>query len=81
MKKLEILDPKDPSIREKTTLVFETIRQLLKNGYKVAVDIDAGPTCPICGGMSIDAGDMFRKQYGKTYRTCIDCMNCFPEEP
>jgi hypothetical protein len=79
---VKILDPNDEeSIRERTSFVFEVIRGLLKKGQTVVVEIDSGPRCPSCNGpVTIDAGDMFRNQYGKTYRCCTSCMTCFPEE-
>jgi len=60
--------------------VMDEIKAALITGKNVILEIDIGETCPKCGGISIDGGDMWFKQYGRRYRTCIDCMYIWPEE-
>jgi hypothetical protein len=60
--------------------IGEEIKEALYSGKNVLLQIDIGPPCPKCGGVSIDGGDMWVKQYGKRHRTCVECQYIRPEE-
>jgi predicted RNA-binding Zn-ribbon protein involved in translation (DUF1610 family) len=51
----------------------------LRAGKNVVVTVDTTDPCPDCGGMAVDAGDSFRKQFGATHYICIDCRKIWPE--
>lgn len=55
------------------------IKAGLVMGKFAVVQLDIGEPCPKCGGVSVDMGDSWLKQYGRRHRTCIDCMHIWPE--
>jgi len=78
MKKTVILKP-GVEIRDALRKITDEIKAASLIGKIAVLQIDIGEACPKCGGVSIDSGDAWFKQYGKRYRTCIDCIYIWPE--
>ena len=79
MKEIKILKHGDKEIGYTLRRITNEVEAAIINGKTVILEIDIGEACPKCGGVSVDSGDMWFKQYGKRYRTCIDCMHIWPE--
>jgi hypothetical protein len=78
MKHTTILKPNDTWGKELQSVITD-IKVAIVTGKNVVLEVDIGESCPKCGGVSVDGGDMWLKQYGRRHRTCIDCMHIWPE--